>query len=391
MNKFVKVLLLSITVIVCAICSVACAVKPSTSNRQSSYKKIGDHMTFCEYVATDNETTFDLGEYAEENNIVITRIKAGAFEGNENLTEVIIPSTVTRIDAGAFAKMKNLEKLTIPFVGGFVDADSYYLETGSTDKAIDTERLFGYIFGKEEYNYGVTITQNYNSNDTQTYYIPWKLKTVVIQPASTYKVPMYAFNGNKVVQNIVLSDNVNTIGDHAFENCISLKTITIPSAVEKINDSAFKGCFSLSEITIPSAVKEICDYAFSGCSKLESVTFGSSTLLSTIGQYAFEDTKISTIVLPNGVTRIEEGTFQNCKSLKTVKAPNVIYVGMIAFEGCTSFDSYNTNSAKTISLTNTTVSYRSFADLMLNQTYMVVGYTGSLDLNLVGSTGQLKV
>lgn len=384
MNKFVKALVLTICILACSVCFVACSNGSSSQKSQSSYKKIDGEMTFCKYIEVDGETTFDLGAFAQSKNVEITRIRAGAFEGNENLKEIIIPDTVTKIDAGAFARMNNLEKLTIPFVGSSAVADSYENESASQDKSVNEQRLFGYIFGEEEYDFGTKISQNYNDSASKTYYLPWKLKTVVIQPKNVYTIPMYAFNGNKLVQSVTLSEKVISFGEHAFENCVSLSSVNLPTTLKKISNSAFKGCFSLTSISLPNTVEEICDNAFSGCSKLKTINLN-STALTKIGKYAFAETKLSEVTLSTAVTKIEEGTFNDCTSLKKVTATSVIFVGMLAFEGCTAFESFNSNTAKVINLNGVEASYRSFANLKATQTYEydISSYNGSLDAWLV--------
>ena len=83
---------------------------------------------------------------------VVGEIKAGAFKNNTTLKEVIVPNTVTKIGKGAFAGMQKLESLTLPFVGATRVADAFEGETAKTEnKAINSERSFGYIFGEEKF------------------------------------------------------------------------------------------------------------------------------------------------------------------------------------------------------------------------------------------------
>lgn len=59
-----------------------------------------------------------------------------------------------------------------------------------------------------------------------------------------------AFWGNdklKVVK--IKSKKLKSIGDVAFNACLSLKKINIPSTVKTIGEGAFWGCKSLKKIT----------------------------------------------------------------------------------------------------------------------------------------------
>lgn len=61
---------------------------------------------------------------------------------------------------------------------------------------------------------------------------------------------------------IIISDNVTTINDRAFNGCLA-STIAIPDSVTYIGDRAFYGCPELQSITIPASVTYIGEEAFS--------------------------------------------------------------------------------------------------------------------------------
>ena len=75
-----------------------------------------------------------------------------------------------------------------------------------------------------------------------------------------------------LIQTIVITDGVTSIGDYAFCSCESLTTITIPDGVISIGAAAFNSCESLVNITIPNSVSAIGDYAFCSCDSLTSIT-----------------------------------------------------------------------------------------------------------------------
>ena len=61
-----------------------------------------------------------------------------------------------------------------------------------------------------------------------------------------------------------------SIGQEAFEYCFEIKTIDLPRNVESIGDYAFHNC-GLESIVIPSSVKKIGKGVFVGSSSLESI------------------------------------------------------------------------------------------------------------------------
>ncbi len=62
-------------------------------------------------------------------------------------------------------------------------------------------------------------------------------------------IPANALSGMTMLRDVVVPENVKTIGDNAFSGCSNLETITLPG-VSGIGDGAFDGCRSLTSITI---------------------------------------------------------------------------------------------------------------------------------------------
>ena len=87
----------------------------------------------------------------------------------------------------------------------------------------------------------------------------------------TYR-ELYDYNNYKgditIPSSIKVNDteySVTSVGNSAFEDCISLTSITIPNSVTSIAGYAFNGCISLTSITIPNSVTSIGMCAFRHC------------------------------------------------------------------------------------------------------------------------------
>ena len=80
-----------------------------------------------------------------------------------------------------------------------------------------------------------------------------------------------AFNGCTNLVRILIPETVKVISDTAFSDCENLRCIALPEGTERLGWYAFKGCRNLCELTIPSALKEIGRYAFAGCENLTAV------------------------------------------------------------------------------------------------------------------------
>jgi len=119
------------------------------------------------------------------------------------------------------------------------------------------------------------------------------------------------------IKKVVIEDGVTSIGDYAFNGCISLTNVTIPNSVTLIGNRAFFNCGSLTNVTIPNSVTSIGGYAFSRCSSLTNVTIPNS--VTSIGNYAFFGcSSLTNVEIKGNVTSIGGYAFSSCSSLSEV-------------------------------------------------------------------------
>lgn len=125
-----------------------------------------------------------------------------------------------------------------------------------------------------------------------------------------------AFRASKV-KNIVVGNNVRSIGDEAFYNCPDLENIVIPESVTYIGSGAFSSCLSLKEITFPENVVSVGANTFSYCRALEKVVLGDS--VTQIGEAAFVGcNSLKSIDLPESLLVIYNHAFSECSALESI-------------------------------------------------------------------------
>ena len=124
---------------------------------------------------------------------------------------------------------------------------------------------------------------------------------------------------------------------------------SIRKGVKVIEDRAFKCCNSLSSIDIPNSVTRIGESAFGDCKSLTNINIPNS--VTTIGEGAFSYCRFLTnINIPNSVTTIGRRAFEGCISLTSINIPNgVTTIEESAFGVCKSLTNINIpNSVTTI-------------------------------------------
>ena len=150
------------------------------------------------------------------------------------------------------------------------------------------------------------------------------------------------------ITSIMIPEGVLSILHNTFRGCTALASVTIPNTITFIGENSFSGCTALTSITIPNNVTSIGGAAFSG-SGLKSITWPASVStiaartvgVSYVGMFT-GCKNLQTVVIPEGVTKIEPNAFSGCSALTSVKISNSITsIGERAFIECTSLASIN--------------------------------------------------
>lgn len=139
---------------------------------------------------------------------------------------------------------------------------------------------------------------------------------------------------------LVFTDIGNGYSVKAKEEFNTTGPLNIPSThngkpVTKIEDYAFDYS-KITSLVIPNSVTDVGEHSFRNCYSLASITIGSG--VTELGEWMFANcTGLESVTLPNNITIIGESTFWQCTSLKSITIPNsVTSIEMYAFEGCTS-------------------------------------------------------
>lgn len=204
------------------------------------------------------------------------------------------------------------------------------------------------------------------------------LKTIAI-PDSVTSIGTYAFYYCDNLSEISMPDEVITIGNYAFNNCKNITSFIFPDSVTRIGAYAFNGCTSLSSLIIPAKVNEIGNDAFDGCRSLNSIIVAAGntvydsrdncnaviriqtkslivgckntvipSTVKTIGSGAFDgQSDLSSITIPEGVSKIESSAFRNT-GLTSLSVPvSLTNISGSAFRECVKLSTISVTAGNT--------------------------------------------
>ena len=223
----------------------------------------------------------------------VTRIEDRAFYGCANLTSISIPASIVYVGDYAFS---NCDKLTSIYINSDYIVSCIYRTTANLSS----------IFGSQ-------------------------------------------------VNEYIIGDSVNSIGDYAFYGCSRLTSVVIPYSVSTIGFKAFQGCSGLISVDIPSSTAVLGGDAFQDCSNLTSVAINSNSIVYNPVTSRF-GTQVQEYILGDSITNIRKG-FQGCSGLISVNIPNTVTnIGDYAFEDCSNLTSIE------IPASVTNIGYKAFSN-----------------------------
>ncbi len=310
---------------------------------------------------------------------------------SEDAVSVVIPEEyqgwpVCSIDGNAFKGCTKLEEITVPDTVKWIWSDfedTPWLKKRQKENplvivnniVVNTQACKGKVEipeGVTSFGFGIDWTES-------------KITELTI-PGTVKSIGEDEFVGFLSLKKLTIGAGLEEIGDHAFSGCTGLTEVVLSEGLRKIGKGAFSNCFfddpgpgaydyckKLKKITIPESVTEIGAEAFTGTLWMEDRQKespfvvvngilidgwnckGSITIpdtVKTIGEAAFYDllgndvvdveyfepitkTDLTSVIIPDSVTRICDNAFALCTNLTSVTLPeSLTSIGDSAFDGC---------------------------------------------------------
>ncbi len=294
----------------------------------------------------------------------LTVIPKGAFDHCLSLEQVSIGKKTESIEPKAFMMCTSLSDITFGKSLEFIGTKAFYKCSLGSITLPGSMKTLDYAALKDA---GIT--------------------DVTIEPGLE-EIGDWAFQKNPMT-GISIPDTVTTIQMNAFANCRELTTIDVDEA--NPNYSSAGGMLLSRDGTrlyvcpagysgtafIPATVTTLNEYSFNKCRKITAFAIGSATVsgnsgafqvrdgvltdstgqilvhypagltgdavipagITSIADYAFEDSVMSAVKIPDTVTSIGIAAFIHCENLKQIIIPaNVKTLSAACFWGCTGLE-----------------------------------------------------
>lgn len=316
-----------------------------------------DREAFCDCSALKTVTFETYAETNQEAGTVqgkssLRSIATQAFE-NTGLTSFKFPETIEVLNTGALGAelFKGCRKLkTIELSSTVADISKVFDLCGSiTEVKLPTDES-----GNQLGYFKADGSVIYSKDGTEITYILGDVPETfeIKEGVTTLKSGVFA--GKATLKKVIIPVSVTVVEEKAFYDCLGLETVQFAenSALDTIGASAFRNCISLKSISIPSKVTTLNPYTFYNCKSLvkavlpENLTrigyyvSGGTEKLSSSGGYVFAHCEnLAEINIPESVKWIQNYSFLNCKSLRTIDL-NVAngQLGEAAFAHCESLE-----------------------------------------------------
>lgn len=309
-------------------------------------------------VCHNNEKVFRVPETID--GVKVSEIRFPLIYNYDQIEELVLSKNVKRIAYSTTMILPNLKKITLENNKNFyIKKDILFYQNGKT--ALVPAQL-------EE------VYVDWENVDNSQFFDCQNLKKVEISK-DTKKIGEKAFMNCKSLTSFSIEEDsaLEMVGAQAFSNCQSLKDFSLPDSVNYIGEFILEDCFSIKNITLPfigeyryeedeTSNKNYFGYTFSSIYRLdflkwldlESVTITSQRLLQNVSFYSckakkitinpclgrigvnsFYNSSIEEFVVPEGIDKISQRAFFNCKNLKKIVLPSSLKtVEKEAFSGC---------------------------------------------------------
>lgn len=243
---------------------------------------VSGNLVPCPLVIPD-ETTYNNQTYK------VTSIKENVFASTA-LTSIKLGKNIDTLNYGIFKDVLTLEEILVD------ENNPNYASLDGVLTSKDTKTLIAYPIDK---THGEMVLDSFTT------------------------IAPYAFANNRNITSLIVTDNVESIGDYAFSYMTFMKEITLPSTMSKTSEGMCYHCHSLETINFTSDIFEIGKLSFANCIEMKIIDLPDTVTI--VDDYGFYDcTKVRKIILHEGLEEIGTSAFCRAKFVSEITLPSTI-------------------------------------------------------------------
>lgn len=279
----------------------------------------------------------------------ITKIPVGAFGGNENLEDISFPNTLEEICDGNFYSTK-ITQIVFPQslkkIGQSCFSSSALISLEIPDSVLEIgSSSFSNLSSLKKviFHEGLETISPVAFNECPLITelsLPSTLKNMQynFQGSPLESLEMggegtnFSSSGSERISNISAKNMTirgGTIDDGAFYNNSTIENLTLSGSVKWNGVRQFNSCSKLSSVSLENGITRIPAYCFSSCSKITEIAVPAS--VTSIEESAFSDTSLKNLEIANGVKFIWKLAFSNTQLANVLIPASVIKIDKNAF------------------------------------------------------------
>jgi hypothetical protein len=292
----------------------------------------------------------------------LTNIDTDAFTST-GLTSLTIPDGVANIGPDAFAYCSSLASVVLGNNVVYLGDSAFFTCAALTNVFIPASVT---NLGFEVFAYCPSLTNItvdalnpayssaagvlFNQNQTTLIEFPEGQTGDYTVPATVLSIGDSAFVACENLTNLTLPDTITNIGQLAFSDCANVTNFTLPANVATIGPLAFSNT-RWNHVLIPASVTNIGYGVFSDCRSLTNISVAANNAAYTSVDGVLFDISQTTLVefplalsgsvfqpgtytVPNGVTQIEAYAFEDSWLDNITLPDSITRIGLAAFYGC---------------------------------------------------------
>ena len=282
-------------------------------------------------------------------------IGAGAFDNAAKLTEVVLPARLasyTSYTGEVIAPLANgalvfnsCDALTSVKVEEVAGA-SYVSQNGVLMTADLKEIVFCPMSFEGSFTVPATVTKIHGSAFLE---VTGLTEIVFAGGTEPLHIGASAFKRCTALVNVVLSDNVASLGESVFYGCSSLESLTLSKSLTHFVPAMVASCNKLAEFKVSANGQGDYYSAANGIlynadktalvsyplAKTDAEVVLDANVKSIYANAFANNEKITKVVLPEGLVEIQANAFDFCYSLAEVNIPSTVQIiGKNAFRYC---------------------------------------------------------